>query len=100
VSGNSAVSLGEGGGIDNGGTLTITRSIVSGNTAEKAGGIHLTAGGTITVNRSEVSGNTAADIGEGFDINTGALTLNPHDRDREHGGNTGGASLTLAGHLR
>ncbi len=46
-----------GGGIENGGTLTLDSSTVSGNTAAVGAGINNTNGGTVTLNFSTVSGN-------------------------------------------
>jgi predicted outer membrane repeat protein len=65
VSGNTAY-LGYGGGIYNGDPypLTVIDSIVSGNTAGKGGGI--TNGGPLTVDRSMVSNNTATGFDSGF----------------------------------
>ena len=62
----AACRLGVGGGISNGleGTLTLTRSTVSGNTADYAGGIR--GSGTMsTITDSTVSGNTAVRAGGG-----------------------------------
>ena len=60
-----------GGGIYNTGTLTLDRSLVTGNGARDAGGI--TNGGTLLVTRSTISNNQAADIG-GLG-NGGTLTM-------------------------
>ncbi|MGB5696264.1 MAG: choice-of-anchor Q domain-containing protein [Polyangiales bacterium] len=64
---------GEGGGIYNsGGTLTLTNSTVSGNTAEfGGGGIYNYSSGTLTVTNSTVSGNTVFDSGGGIWNETG-----------------------------
>jgi len=63
-----------GGGIDNGGTLTITSSTVSGNYAYYGGG-GIYNGGTLTINSSTVSGNRSYSNGGGID-NGGTLTIN------------------------
>ena len=72
------VSGGEGsdsGGIDNLGTLTLTNSTVSGNTAgDDGGGISNNNNGTLTLTNSTVSGNTAGDNGGGIN-NNGTMTL-------------------------
>ena len=72
------VSGGEGsdsGGIDNFGTLTLTNSTVSGNTAgDDGGGISNSNNGTVTLTNSTVSGNTAGDNGGGIN-NNGTMTL-------------------------
>jgi hypothetical protein len=66
ISGNS-VALGSGGGIVNLlGTLTITGSTINGNSASYSGGGILNwLGGTLTVTNSTVNGNTAANYGHG-----------------------------------
>src|SRR4029450_5628933 len=56
-----------GGGIFNAGTLTLTNSTVSGNTAgDDGGGIRNVLGGTLTLTNSTVSGNDAGDEGGGI----------------------------------
>jgi hypothetical protein len=67
ISGNSAIMIG--GGIHNEGTLTVTNSTISGNDALSGGGIHNE--GTLTVTNSTISGNS----GGGIDHNHGTLTL-------------------------
>ena len=68
--GNSGSSFG--GGFENGGTLTLTNSTVSGNSASYVGGIYNT--GTLTLSNSTVSGNSASyDVGGIY--NAGTLTL-------------------------
>jgi hypothetical protein len=72
VSGNSA---GQGGGIDNYGTLTLIHSTVSGNSAAVGGGGIFNLG-TVTLTNSTVSGNTAEGVYSGGGIfNAGRLTL-------------------------
>jgi hypothetical protein len=66
-------SAARGGGIWNNGTLTVTNSTVSENTADSGGGI--LTGGTLTVTNSTVSGNTAADVGGGIFNSGGTLTV-------------------------
>src|SRR5213080_2625467 len=56
VSGNTA---GLGGGMFNGGPLTIDSTIISDNSAANGGGIYNSGGGTTTITNSTVSGNTA-----------------------------------------
>ncbi len=63
-----------GGGIYNGGTLTLTNSAVSGNAAADGAGISNGYQATLTLTNSTVSGNTADDDGGGI-YNTGTLTL-------------------------
>jgi uncharacterized repeat protein (TIGR01451 family) len=64
-----------GGGILNGGSLTLDDSVVSHNTAGGEGGGIFSTGGTITLNNSTVSDNTAANSGGGIG-GDGMLTLN------------------------
>ncbi len=68
-----------GGGISNdGGTLTLTNSTVSGNTADEFGGGLRNTGGTLTLTNSTVSGNTVNDVFSGFAagiLNDGGGTL-------------------------
>ena len=71
VSGNSAEGPGIGGGILNRGALTITNSTVSGNSASGGGGIENR--GTLTITNSTVSGNSAS--GGGGIGNGGTLTI-------------------------
>ena len=66
LSGNTA--LHEGGGIDNGGTLTMVNSTLSGNSADNGGGIYNETPGSLTINYSTFSGNSA---------NTGGGLNNP-----------------------
>ena len=61
---NGTASTDVGGGIDNGsgpgiGTLTITNSMISGNRADRGGGLFHTGSGTLTITDSTISGNTA-----------------------------------------
>ena len=68
-----------GGGIQNGGTLTITNSVISGNSASTAGGGIYNAGSTLTITNSRISGNVAngsasGSGGGGLDLNVGSTT--------------------------
>jgi hypothetical protein len=69
---NGAAQSSDGGGILNGGTLTVTNSILSGNSAFQGGGI--LNGGTLTVSNSTLSGNSAFD-GGGISNNETYATL-------------------------
>jgi predicted outer membrane repeat protein len=72
VSGNSAT--GRGGGVYvNGGTLALTDCTVSGNAAGRGGGLY-SVGGTTALTDCSVSGNTAGSDG-GISIQAGTLTL-------------------------
>jgi len=73
VSGNSARS---GGGIFSRGRLTLTNSTVSGNTASHIGGGIANDSRRLTLTNSTVSGNTADDYGGGIaNFNDGTVTL-------------------------
>ena len=75
VSGNTAPSGYSGGGIHNdGGTLTLTDSTISNNSASEYGGGINNYFGTLKLNNSTVSGNSAA-YGGGIDNYLGTLTL-------------------------
>ena len=67
LSGNSATS--QGGGIANQGTLTVTNSTLSGNSAGVGlgfgGGIYNPLGGIVTITNSTLSGNSAGSHGGG-----------------------------------
>jgi hypothetical protein len=65
-----------GGGIFNNGTLTVTNSTVSGNSAlGRGGGIMNYYYSTLTVTNSTVSGNSASDDGGGIDNYYSTLTV-------------------------
>ncbi|MGD0256209.1 MAG: hypothetical protein ABSB99_11830 [Acidimicrobiales bacterium] len=49
---------GQGGIVNDGGTVTLNNSPVSGNTASSEGGSIYIYAGTVTLNKSPVSGNT------------------------------------------
>lgn len=70
-SGNTADNaLGGGGGVHNTGTLTVVQSTFAGNTASTGGGIHNDAGAALTVTQSTLVGNAVSLAGGG--IHTGA----------------------------
>ncbi len=71
ISGNTAA---QGGGIENRGTLTLTNSTVTGNMSLAGGGGILNLSGTLTLTNSTVSGNTADGAGGGIS-NSGEATL-------------------------
>jgi hypothetical protein len=93
LSANTAYS---GGGIYNGSTLTVSNSTLSANTAYSGAGIY--NGGTLTVTNTTLFGNTASSSGGGIDNNSGTLTVT----DSTLSGNTansGGAIFNLAAAL-
>ena len=63
ISGNTASGYGVGGGVANSGTLTVTNSTISGNTAATTAAACANFG-TLTMTNSTISGN-AADGGGG-----------------------------------
>jgi fibronectin-binding autotransporter adhesin len=70
---NGNVAHSSGGGIRNEGTLTVTNSNLSGNSASLGGGIHNV--GMLTLSDSTLSGNSAFNDGGGGIFNDGTLTL-------------------------
>jgi len=66
VSGNSTTGLG--GGIDNGGTLTLSNSAISGNTTTSGNGSGIFNNDTLTLSNSTISENTASSFGGGIFI--------------------------------
>jgi len=68
-------SLDNGGGIYNGENLTLTDVVVTGNTAPSGGGVYNSWSGTVTLTNSSVTGNTAEFDGGGI-LNEGPDTLN------------------------
>ena len=87
---------GVGGGILNLGTLALTNSIVSGNTASSQGGGIYNEIGTLTLTNSTVSGNTARFDGGGIS-NLGTLTLNFSTVSGNSAENGGGISAINSG---
>ena len=73
VSGNTSGSVG--GGIDNKGRLTLTGSSVAGNYAVAGAGVYNAGNATLTVSSSIVSGNTATGTGGGIGNDGGTLVL-------------------------
>jgi len=62
-------TFGGGGGISNGGTLTVTNSTLSGNSSPFGGGIFNGTGATLTVTNSTLSGNNSVNtLGQGGGI--------------------------------
>src|SRR5579862_6437638 len=69
----NATTIGDGGGIANGGTMTVTNSTFVGNIASISGGAIENAGATLTVTNSTFSNNSATtDFGGGIDNAFGA----------------------------
>ncbi len=94
ITGGSEVN---GGGVLNEGTLTITNSTLSNNTATGDGGaIYNAAGATLTLTNVTISGNSAANEGGGIfawgtvTITHSTITKNRADSDGTDGGDGGG----------
>jgi dipeptidyl aminopeptidase/acylaminoacyl peptidase len=71
---NVAGSTTTGGGLNSNGTLSITDSTITSNTATTGGGLHI-FGDTATLTRTTITGNTATGAGGGIAV-TAAGTLN------------------------
>lgn len=100
VSGNTVINY-SGGGIFNfqGAVLTITDSVISENTATVYNGGGICNEGTLTVTNSTISGNTADNYGGGI-INMGAstlthVTLTDNQADFSGGGVSNFGTITL-----
>jgi hypothetical protein len=88
----------DGGGIDNGGTLSVTNGTFSGNSAFEGGGIYNT--GTLSVTNSTFSGNSTGGGGGGIFNNGGTLTvtnstLSANSASLNGGGIANGGTLTV-----
>jgi hypothetical protein len=94
LSGNRA-PIESGGGIVNGGTLTVTNSTFSGNSGGSFGG-GISNSGTLTVTNSTLSGNTASG-GAGID-NFATLNLTNTIVSGNTGGDLGGLAPTTNSH--
>ncbi len=68
-------AAGLGGAIENGGTLTVTNSTFSSNSAGNGGAIANDLGGTLTVQNSTLSHNTTTGVGGGAIITSGPTTV-------------------------
>jgi hypothetical protein len=98
ITGNTAGT--NGGGIINGGTVTLNgTSSISGNTARQDSGGILSVSGSVTLNdTSSITGNTAAGgDGGGIGNNTGTVTLNDNSSITDNTAPNGGGILNLAG---
>ncbi len=100
---NGNAGTGDGGGILNDGTLTITSCHITGNTAVGGGGISNTLGNLLTLTQSTVSGNTATGSSTGGGIaSIGGTTITNSTISGNivtgsNGGNGGGLRLSSAG---
>lgn len=94
LSGNSAVN--GGGGIANYGALTVTGSTLTGNTVEGGGGGAITSWGTMTVTNSTIAGN-AADVGGGGILASSDLTVTNSTIAGNFGGGSIGGGIGISG---
>jgi|SRR5579863_10437299 len=93
----NAVGNNSGGGIENYGTLMVSTSIISNNTASSGGGIENY--GTLMVSNSTISGNSASDDGGGIDIfDNGTLTMS-NSTISGNSASMGGGGITNLGTL-
>jgi hypothetical protein len=87
---NSATGdYGDGGGIVSGGMLTVSNSTLSGNSARSGGGIDSV--GTLTVSNSTLSGNSARNNGGGI-LSGGTVTVSSSTLSANSAANGGGIS--------
>lgn len=63
------------GGIQNAGTVVLSRAVFTNNTAGNGGALANNAGGTVRVSDSDFERNTATSVGGGAIINSGDLTV-------------------------
>src|SRR5215210_5646472 len=88
-----------GGGIFNeGGTVTVTNSTFSGNSADLGGGGIFTTGGTVLVTSSTFSGNSAQFASGIFNSGVPATLRNTIVANSTSGGNCGGTTTTDGGY--
>ena len=94
LSGNTAYFY-EGGGIYNAGMLTVNTSTLSGNTAYTGGGI--LNEGTLTVSNSTLDSNFASQYGGGIENSAGTLTVSNSTLSGNSGSLRGGGIENFAG---
>ena len=85
--------LGGGGGISNEGTLTVSSSTVSENSAGDGAGGGISNAGTMTLTNTVVSGNSAGAVAVGGIMNEGSLTIS----NSTVSGNSAGAPIGVGG---
>jgi hypothetical protein len=94
VQGNSAAQMG-GGIMDESGTLTVTNSQVDDNTAAQGGGIAVISGASATIQGSQLTGNqTTATSAQGGAVRSeGTLAIDQSELTLNHGSRGGGLSV-------
>ncbi|MEJ2600662.1 MAG: choice-of-anchor Q domain-containing protein [Anaerolineales bacterium] len=83
-------SAGWGGGIDNRGAFTVTNSTFSTNSASYGGGIYNNVNATLSIGNSTFAANSAADYGGGVSNYQGSVTI-AHSTFSGNSANHGGA---------
>lgn len=96
--GNSAPNGGEGGAIHNGGWLTVTDSTFSGNSGSRGGGINSVFAQSAVVTSSTFIGNVVGIGGGGIHSDVGPLTVTDSTFTGNSGGGVaaGGGTLTIS----
>ncbi len=95
ISGNTASA--SGGGIRNfDGTITVTNSTISGNTSTSNGGGIYNSGGTVTVTGSTISGNTSTSNGGGLNNQSGSTATITNSTISGNTGVAGGGIINWA----
>jgi hypothetical protein len=89
--GNTA---GLGGGIQNAGTLWVSKVTFSGNKAGNGGALSNSAGATATIYNATIAENTTTGVGGGGIINSGTLTLDESSLSDNHAPINGGGLNT------
>ncbi len=86
-----------GGGIMNRGTLTLQRVQLARNTGTEGGGVYNYEGGAVTASDTEASFNNVSNIGGAFNNANGTMTIvnsTLHDNDARNGGGLGAGTFT------
>ena len=78
--------------VDSGGTLTVNRSTLSGNSAFFAGGAIESLSGTVNVNDSTLTGNSASLVGGAINASSGTVNVN----DSALSGNSSGVGGAIS----
>jgi CSLREA domain-containing protein/uncharacterized repeat protein (TIGR01451 family) len=102
IAGNSAIAAGGGLVVFAPGTVTMTNSTISGNSAQGGGGIFVDDGGSVTVAHSTIAGNiNTTPLGGGIYNDNGAFTLTGTIVANSAGGDcaaNGASTITSGGH--
>ena len=79
---------------NNGGTVTVSDSVFTGNLATNTGGAIYVAGGTLMLSNTTLSGNSANSNGGGLGTSGGTVTLTDCTFSNNQATNTGGAVIS------